>query len=270
MGVLPRLGQKEYNHMMNETTETAFDEAALREAAQKGDGRAQHLLAIIDLDEDWGCYPVNDPEFAAGLEWVRKDADAGNPVSQYQYGEILIWACDIEKTMKDGLEYLKRSCANGYAKGALELGCLYADTGTDWGDAFYPDVDEAAKWYERGAELGSIHACDRLGEQLYRKAIEASRRINAGASSEEDTALVRRVFEVTKRAADAGCPCPMTRLAFMYADGMGVERDEGRAKECLLAAEKCGSGLATQCINLVARSGLTLDEAMDRCRDKVC
>ena len=95
-------------------------------------------------------------------------------------------------------------------------------------------------------------------------------RVNACASSEEDTALVRRVFEVTKRAADAGCPCPMTRLAFMYADGMGVERDEGRAKECLLAAEKCGSGLATQCINLVARSGLTLAEAMDRCRDKVC
>ena len=256
--------------MMNETTETAFDEESLRAAAKQGDGRAQHLLATMDLDEDWGCYPVNDPEFAAGLEWVHRDADAGNPVSQYQYGEILIWACDIEKTMKDGLEYLKRSCANGYAKAALELGCLYADTGTDWGDVFHPDEEEAKRWYEKAAELGSVYACDFLGEQLYRDAVDAFGRISTGEGSEEDATLARCAFEVTKKAADAGCPCSKTRLAFMYADGMGVERDEGLAKECLLAAEKCGSALATQCINLVARSGLSLAEAMDRCRDKVC
>jgi hypothetical protein len=104
---------------------------------------------------------------------------------------------------------------------------------------FHPDEEEAKRWYEKAAELGSVYACDFLGEQLYRDAVDAFGRISTGEGSEEDATLARCAFEVTKKAADAGCPCSKTRLAFMYADGMGVERDEGRAKECLLAAEQC-------------------------------
>jgi TPR repeat protein len=140
-----------------------IDVESLRKLAEQGDGKAQHLLATMDLDEDWSYYPINDPNFAAGLEWVRKDADAGNPISQYQYGEILIWACDIEKTMNKGLEYLKRSCENGYGKAGLELGLLYENSmGFVWDDVFQPDLKEAIKWYKKGAALGNIFAHDRL------------------------------------------------------------------------------------------------------------
>ena len=129
-------------------------------------GERQHLFAIMrvagDGEENWGFYPVGDSRFSAGLEWVRRDADAGNPVSQYQYGEILIWACDIEETMNDGLEYLRRACENGYAKAAIELGVLHIDTSEDWGGVFNPDRSEAVKWFERAAELGSDYARDIL------------------------------------------------------------------------------------------------------------
>ena len=170
-----------------------IDTESLRKLAEQGDGKAQHLLATMDLDEDWSYYPINDPKFAVGLEWVRKDADAGNPISQYQYGEILIWACDIEKTMNEGLEYLKRSCENGYARAAVELGLLYENmAGSDWGDVFQPDLNEARKWFEKGVDLGSMFACDKLGELLYYDAVNAFVRISSGVSIEGDAALIDR------------------------------------------------------------------------------
>lgn len=234
-----------------------------------------HMFALIRFvssegDENWSEYPVDNPKFTAGLEWVRKDADAGNPISQYQYGEILIWACDIEKTMNEGLEYLKRSCENGYARAAVELGLLYENmAGSDWGDVFQPDLNEARKWFEKGVDLGSMFACDKLGELLYYDAVNAFGRISSGVSIEGEAALIDRTFELTKRAADAGFSCSQMRLAVMYTDGMGVARDELLAKECLLKAENHGSSIARDCIDLIVKSGLTLNEAIDKYRDRI-
>ena len=233
------------------------------------EGKALHLLAVQACDGDWHDYPVGNPDFAAGLEWLRKDADAGNPLSQFQYGEILIWACDIQQTMKIGLDYLKRSAENGYALAAFELGLLHADTFPDWGDVFQQDEHEAARWFERAAELGSVDAVDRLGELLYREAVEAFKRIGLQQGSEEDVALVKRVLDLTRTAANAGLPCPQMRLAVIYADGMGVERDEGAAKNWLYLAEQSGSWLANECVNLMARAGMTFAQAIDSCRDRV-
>jgi hypothetical protein len=55
----------------------------------------------------------------------------------------------------------------------------------------------------------------------------------------------------------------------MYTDGMGVARDELLAKECLLKAEENGSFLASNCIDLIVKSGLTLDGAIDKYRDRI-
>ena len=233
------------------------------------EGKAQHLLAVQACDGDWLEYPVGDPDFAAGLEWLRKDADAGNAVSQFQYGEILIWACDIQKTMKAGLDYLKRSAENGYALAAFELGLLHADTVTDWGDVFQADGHEAVRWFERAAELGSVDAVDRLGELLYREAVGAFERIRRRQGSEDDDALVKRVLELTRTAANAGLPCSQMRLAVIYADGMGVARDENEAKRWLYLAERSGSWLADECVDLMVRSGMTFAQAIDSCRDRV-
>lgn len=134
----------------------------LENAANKGDGEAQHRLAILEYvgedDANWGAYPIDSPEFAAGLKWIEGDAEAGNPKSQFEYGEILIWAGDIHKTMARGLEFLNRSAENGYALAAFELGMLYSDTDTDWDGIFCANKAEAIKWFEKAVELGGEYA----------------------------------------------------------------------------------------------------------------
>jgi TPR repeat protein len=59
------------------------------------------------------------------------------------------------------------------------------------------------------------------------------------------------------------------RLAVMFTDGMGVARDELLAKEYLLKAENHGSSIARECIDLIVKSGLTIDEAIDKYRDRI-
>ena len=134
----------------------------LEKASQRGDGEAQHRLAILEYvgedDANWGDYPIDSPEFAAGLKWIEGDAEAGNPKSQFEYGEILIWAGDIHKTMARGLEFLSRSAENGYALAAFELGMLYSDTDTDWDGIFCANKAEAIKWFEKAVELGGEYA----------------------------------------------------------------------------------------------------------------
>ena len=108
-----------------------------------------------------------------------------------------------------------------------------------------------------------------MGELLYHEAVEAFKRIGRQQGSEKDVALVKRVLELTRTAANAGLPCPQMRLAVIYADGMGVEHDEDEAKRWLYLAERSGSWLAIECVNLMVRSGMTFAQAIDSCRDRV-
>ena len=134
---------------------------------------------------------------------------------------------------------------------------------------FNPDPDEAISWFEKSAALGNGRAFDRLGERLYHAAFEAFQRISRQQGSEEDEALVKRTYELTKTAADAGIPTSQMRLAAMYSDGMGVEHNDTESRSWLVDAGKSGNQLARECIDMILNQGMSTEDAIEACRGRI-
>ena len=152
---------------------------------------------------------------------------------------------------------------------AFALADLNCFTESELGDSFKPTPDEAIKWFEKSVALGDGDAADRLGEMFYKGAFEAFQRISRQQGSDEDKALVKRTYELTKMAAEAGIPTSQMRIAAMYSDGMGVEDSDMEARSWLLEAEQSGSPLAHECLDMILKQGMSTKDAIEACRRRI-
>ena len=237
----------------------------LKVAAEADDGEAQHLLACIECKGVFNHYPVGDSGFAEGLKWLKERADAGDSVSQCQYGCILIWA-DSPADMS-GVEYLRRSYENGCAQAAFQLGDLYWETRYYWGDEFTPDKKEAIIWFEKAIERGNIPATDRMSRIIYLENRDDFK-WDGGEQHSED---YDKLFKYTKIAADADCDFAKMRLAVLYAIGIGVAVDMDKAKSLILE-DYCrhqGYCTAEKCLKMVDGEKMTVREALYECRNLI-
>jgi localization factor PodJL len=101
---------------------------------------------------------------------------------------------------------LRTAALKGDAAAAYEIGVRYAE-----GKGVAPNMDEAAKWYDRAAQAGIVPAIFRLGT-LYEK----------GLSVKKDIDIARRYYI---QAADRGNAKAMHNLAVLAADGGGKGAD---------------------------------------------
>ena len=198
-----------------------YAQELLEKASKSGDGEAQHRLAMLECKGDFRGYPYDDEAFKAGLDWVKRSAEEGDVIAQYQYGRICFERSGEE--VQDAIAYWKSAYANGSTSAdpkerfaasmaALELADLNYYSKFEWGDLFNPDPDEAISWFEKSAALGNGSAADRLGERFYPAAFEAFQRISRQQGSEEDEALVKRTYELTKRLQMRGFRLPRCDL----------------------------------------------------------
>jgi localization factor PodJL len=97
---------------------------------------------------------------------------------------------------------LRAAALKGDPTAAYEIGVRYAE-----GKGVAPNLDEAAKWYDRAAQAGVIPAVFRLGT-LYEK----------GLSVKKDVDTARRYY---MQAAERGNAKAMHNLAVLDADGGG-------------------------------------------------
>jgi localization factor PodJL len=97
---------------------------------------------------------------------------------------------------------LRAAALKGDPGAAYEIGVRYAE-----GKGIAPNMDEAAKWYDRAAQAGVIPAVFRLGT-LYEK----------GLSVKKDVDIARRYY---LQAAERGNAKAMHNLAVLDADGGG-------------------------------------------------
>ena len=248
----------------------------LEKASKSGDGEAQHRLAMLQCEGDFNWYPYEDEAFKAGLDWLKRSAEDGDIIAQYQYG----WICFERSGARDAIAYWERVYAVGStssdpserrtaAMAAFALADLNCCTESEFGDSFKPAPDEAIKWFEKSVALGDCDAADRLGEMLYEGALEAFQRISLHKGSDEDKALVKRTYELTKMAAEAGIPTSQMRIAAMYSDGMGVEHSDMKARSWLLDAEQSGSSLAHECLEMILKQGMSTKDAIETCRGRI-
>ena len=268
--------QREVAKLCLGLVDTAYEESLygtdpkkwLEKAAGSGDGEAQHLLAVMECEGNLNEYPVDDEKFAAGLRWVRERADAGDAVAQCQFGRMLIFAWDFPDMT--GLDYLKKSCQNGNAQAAFELGDLHT-IDADWGDPddpnhFEPDCEEGRRWYERAIELGSLGAADTLSDIIYLE----ERDDFDWDGGERHSEKLDKLFKYTKMAADGGCAYAKVRLAVLYAIGAGIAVDLDKALSLVMDTWISYPHLAAgKCIKMVCEQNMTIREALYECRNSI-
>jgi len=97
---------------------------------------------------------------------------------------------------------LRAAALKGDPAAAYEVGVRFAE-----GKGVAPNLDEAAKWYERAAQAGVVPAIFRLGT-FYEK----------GLSVKKDVDIARRYY---LQAAERGSAKAMHNLAVLDADGGG-------------------------------------------------
>ena len=100
-----------------------------------------------------------------------------------------------------GPEFLRAAALKGDPAAAYEVGVRFAE-----GKGVAPDLDQAAKWYDRAAQAGVVPALFRLGT-FYEKGL-----------SVKDVDIARRYYA---QAAERGSAKAMHNLAVLDADGGG-------------------------------------------------
>ncbi|UPJ49217.1 SEL1-like repeat protein [Bradyrhizobium sp. 200] len=119
-------------------------------------------------------------------------------------GKLAMITVPPTERLPDGIggPVLRAAALKGDAAAAYEIGTRFAE-----GKGVAPNLDEAAKWYDRAAQAGLVPAIFRLGT-FYEK----------GLSVKKDVDVARRYYA---QAAERGSAKAMHNLAVLDADGGG-------------------------------------------------
>ncbi|MEH6531717.1 MAG: tetratricopeptide repeat protein, partial [Photobacterium frigidiphilum] len=229
-------------------------EEIFTELAEKGDAQAMYQL-------------YNHINHSS--QWLKKSADAGYAIAQYEYGVYLLEE-DVKNTFSDGVKYLKKSALQHYEKAEVYikdnreiiqlklnaeqsfaqdqyiLGVRY-----DYGQGVKQSYQEATKWYRKAAEQGNASAQFNLGimydngqgvkqsdqeaTKWFRKAAEqgyASAQFNLGVMYKNGQGVKQSYQEAAKwyrKAAKQGYASAQNNLGIMYDNGQGVKQSDQEA-----------------------------------------
>ena len=131
--------------------------AALRQAAEAGDAKAQARLAMFYL-EGLGV----KPDLAEAVRWTRAAAEQGHARSQVYLASSLIDGMGVAKDEKAALLWLQKAIDQNLPLAQSYLGDLY-EAGKG---GLAQDDAAAAKWYRLAAEQNFGWAQSKLG-QMY-------------------------------------------------------------------------------------------------------
>ena len=191
-------------------------------------------------------------------EQLKKMADSGDTLAQFEYGDYLVSYSDNEKL---GIEYMSKAATKGFAPAQNNLGNKYyngkgvekdyakavewyrkaAEQGYDWaqynlaeryysGDGVEQDYVKALEWYIKAAEQENTWAQNALGNMYYN-----------GNGVEKDYS---KAVEWYRKAAEQGYDRAQYNLANMYKNGNGIEQDYVKAVEWYTNAAEQGNSKA--------------------------
>jgi localization factor PodJL len=144
------------------------------------------------------------PPQAAPQPASASDTTGAIPTIPATGGKLAMIAVPPAERLPDGIggPVLRAAALKGDPAAAYEVGVRFAE-----GKGVAPNLDEAAKWYDRAAQAGVVPAIFRLGT-FYEK----------GLSVRKDVDIARRYY---LQAAERGSAKAMHNLAVLDADGGG-------------------------------------------------
>lgn len=213
----------------------------------------------VEKDKDFAAklYAAVDPE-------LKKMCDAGDADAQYFRGFNLVNGINIEKNEAAGVRLLEQAHVQGHKSAAVELAaCYYYGDGVErnydtayrllrenqtstnkkaqflLGRCYYhglgtaQDYDRAFRHFKRAAELGHGAAKDYLGDCYH-------------LGNGTDVDYVQAVKWYHDAADNHNISSAANNLAFLYHQGLGVEKNEKTAVDYWTIAAKGGNAVAKQ------------------------
>ncbi len=153
-------------------------------------------------------------------------------------------AASFDIPAEAGPEPLRAAAAAGDAAALFEVATRYAE-----GAGMKSDMAEAAKWYERSAELGFAPAQYRIGN-MYEKGIGVTR----------DFAKSRDWY---RQAAEKGNASAMHNLAVLYAMGADGQTDNDAAAMWFQKAAELGVKDSQFNLGILAAKGVGVDQSLE-------
>ena len=194
----------------------------------KGAGLGYHE-AELHLGD---CYYVGfgvDEDVQKAEICFQRAAEHGSTEACDALGTMYILGDGDAPDFDKALEYFQQGALVGDANCCYKLGdCYFYGRGTP------VDLDSAKEWYERAWDLGSAAAAASLG--MLHIIHSTSEEVDDQARDEEQALG----FQWVQKAADAGDVNGMAYLGNCYAEGIGVEPDEEKAKTYLTEAANEG------------------------------
>lgn len=132
----------------------------LTAAAEEGDPRAQHDLAIMYLRGNG--VPINHVQAAS---WLKKSAAAGIPKAQFNLGLLYEKGLGVTQNYSTAFSWYQRAAQQGHMRAQHNLGTLFAV-----GKGTKQNYAEAARWFTRASKEGLAEAHYSLG-LLYEKGL---------------------------------------------------------------------------------------------------
>lgn len=218
------------------------DLAALRKKAEAGDAQAQ-----LDLGLHYQRGKGVDKDSAEAARWLRKAAEQDLPAAQFHLAGCCINGEGMTEDLQEGLEWLRRSAEHGYAPAQYMLGMSLFGS---MGPLISKNKPEGVKWMEKAADQGNPEAQYKAG-MLYLSGAEPGIPKNIPEG-------IRRVQD----AAGKGVMEAQYNCGSFFAQGFGVNKDCGKAREWYLKAAEQGSakGMRNQGVLSLGARGCPIDE----------
>ena len=168
-----------------------------------------------DEPKKWTHHDVKRGD-ADAMNWLRQDAEQGNPDAQYRLGMCYLkgHGHGIRREKEKAVHWFHEAAVLGHADAQYQLGdCFLCARGVDQNDG------EAAKWFSKAAEQGNKDATQKLPALLQRINEEAAIR---KAVQERWTKAIKKFRE----AAQKGNAEAQYQLGLIYSGESDMLRKE--------------------------------------------
>jgi len=222
----------------------------IKSQAEAGNAASQFALAKAYQD---GNGLSQDDVLAA--KWCKKSADQGNAAAQDSLGTMYRLGAGIEKNKEQAVNWYKKAAKQGYSNAMFNLGTAYYN-----GDGVAENIFTAYDWFLLAEDAGSLSAHDAVqrtteelgGHPRQQALMEVAQMYEQGTDLPQDYSRAAKWYLLAVHENSTGAK---VRLAALYIDGRGVERDYSEARSlCADAAKE--SAPAQYCLGYIYQHGL--------------
>jgi TPR repeat protein len=191
---------------------------AIREAAAKGDAKAQY-----DIGYAYASGQGVPQDHKQAVAWYRRAAEQGLFYAQYMLGMSYFQGLGVEQDDAQGVAWIRKAAEQGFSTAQYLLAAAYAQ-----GKGIRQDDTQATAWFRQAADQGRSDAQFDLGLRYYE-----------GRGVPQDLSQSMVWFQ---KSADQGFVRAQVVVARGYAEGRGVAKDNIEAYRWYTVAASLASG----------------------------